>query len=98
MRLLALSSFMLAPRFRVISHIAPARLNPSEVEPFMYPLHLDHPLLGGDLPQSVIILHILPCIEHRYVPLLETSFIAHASRLLLTMYYKHFYSFSSFLI
>ena len=37
---------------------------------------------------SVLILHMLPCIEHRYVPLLETSFLAPDTRLLLSMYYK----------
>ena len=30
-------------------------------------------LSGGDFPPSVDILHMYPCIEHRYVPLLGTS-------------------------
>ena len=95
---LSLLKFMSAPRFIFIIHIARAHLNPSQVEIFVYLFHLDHPLLGGDLPPSVFILHMFPCIEHRYVPLLGTSLLAHDTRLLLYMYYKHFYSFSSFLI
>ena len=46
------------------------------------------PLPGGDLPTSVITLHMLPFIEHRYVPLLGTSLHVPDTRLLLDMYYK----------
>ena len=45
---------------------------------FIYPLQLDSLFLpGGDFPLSVAILHMYPCIEHRYVPLLGTSLFAH---------------------
>ena len=39
-------------------------------------------LLGGDFPPSVDILHMCPCIEHRYVPLLGTSLFALYDRVL----------------
>ena len=57
---------------------------------FLYPLQLDSLfLLGGDFPPSVAILHMYPCIEHRYVPLLGTSLFAHYdTRLLLVCNYK----------
>ena len=45
---------------------------------FVYPLQLDSLFLpGGDFPLSVTILHMCPCIEHRYVLLLGTSLFAH---------------------
>jgi hypothetical protein len=31
-------------------------------------LRLNTFIFGGDIPMSVLILHMLPCIEHRYVP------------------------------
>ena len=57
---------------------------------FIYPLQLDSLfLLGGDSPPSVTILHMHPCIEHRYVPLLGTSLFAlNDTRLLLVCKYK----------
>ena len=39
----------------------------------LYPSQLVSLLPGGDFPQSVDILHMYPCIKHRYVPLLGTS-------------------------
>ena len=40
---------------------------------FIYILHILIPfLLGGDFPSNVSILHMYPCIENRYVPLLGT--------------------------
>ena len=57
---------------------------------FIYPLQLDSLFLpGGDFPLSVAILHMYPCIENRYVPLLGTSFFAHYdSHILLVCNYK----------
>ena len=58
---------------------------------------IPHFLLGGDFPPSVIILHMCPCIEHRYVPLLGTSLFTYmtvVSSQYVTI--KQFYSFSSF--
>ena len=54
-------------------------------------------LPGGDFPLSVIILHMFPCIEHRYVPLLGTSLFSpwHSSPPRFVTI-KHFYYFSSF--
>ena len=86
--LLALLRFMPTPCFIFISHVAWACLNPSQADPFTYPLQLDHPLPGGDPLPSVLILRILPCIEHRYVPLLGTSFISPDTCLLLVVHYK----------
>ena len=50
----------------------------SHVQPSRAILHIfcsliPHFLPGGDIPSSVIILHMFPYIEHRYVPLLGTS-------------------------
>ena len=46
-------------------------------------------LPGGDFPSSIDILHMYPCIEHRYVPLLGTSlFSLDDTRLLLVCNYK----------
>ena len=55
-------------------------------------------LQGGDFRPSVDILHMYPCIEHRYVPLLGTSLFSPmtlVSSFSITI--KQFYSFSSFL-
>ena len=55
-------------------------------------------LSRGDFPPSVTILHMCPCIENRYVPLLGTSLFNHltlVSSQSITL--KQFYSFSSFL-
>ena len=50
-----------------LSHVQPCRA-------IFYILHNLFPFLsGGDFPSSVDILHMYPCIEHRYVPLLGTS-------------------------
>ena len=70
----ALLSFMPAPLTLRFNHIAWACLMSSHAEPFFYILHnLISLLPGGDFPPSVDILHMYPCIEHRYVPLLGTS-------------------------
>ena len=54
---------------------------------FIYPLQLDSLFLpGGDFPPSVAILHMYPCIEHRYVPLLGTSLFFHFDIRLLLVY------------
>ena len=37
---------------------------------------IPHFLPGGDFPPSVVILHMFPCIEQRYVPLLGTNLFA----------------------
>ena len=55
-------------------------------------------LPGGDFPLSVAILHVYPCIEHRYVLLLGTSLFVPmtlVSSQFVTI--KQFYYFSSFL-
>ena len=39
----------------------------------LYTSQLVSLLSVGDFPPSVYILHMYPCIEHRYVPLLGTS-------------------------
>ena len=50
-----------------LSHVYPYRA-------ILYILHSLFPFLPvGDFPSSVDILHMYPCIEHRYVPLLGTS-------------------------
>ena len=64
----------------------------------LYPLQLVSLLSGGDFLPSVDILHMYPCIEHRYVPLLGTSLFS-----LMTLVssqsitIKPFYYFSRFL-
>ena len=67
----------------------------SHAEPFFYILRSLIPFLpGGDVPPSVDILHMYPCIENRYVPLLGTSFFAFVT--LVSSYsvtIKLFYSF-----
>ena len=57
---------------------------------FIYHLQLDSLFLpGGDFPPSVAILHMYPCIEYRYVPLLRTSLFSHYdTRFLLVYKYK----------
>ena len=53
-----------------LSHVQPCRA-------IFYILRSLIPFLpGGDFPPSVDILHMYPCIEHRYVPLLGTSLFA----------------------
>ena len=55
----------------------------------LYPSYLVSILLGGDFPPIVDILHMYPCIEHRYVPLLGTSlFSINDTHLLLICNYK----------
>ena len=58
---------------------------------------ISHFLLGGDLPQSVVILHMFPCIENRYALLLGTSLFdpwhSFPPRFVTI---KNFYYFSSF--
>ena len=51
-----------------LSHVQPCR----DIL-YIFRSLIPHFLPRGDLPSSVIILHIFPCIEHRYVPLLGTS-------------------------
>ena len=81
---------MLAPLTLRFSHIARACLMSSHAEPFIYILRSLIPFLpGGDFPSSADILHMYPCIEHRYVPLLGTSLFAlNDTRLLLVCNYK----------
>ena len=71
----------------------------SQAKPFYIYIFslIPHFLLGGDFPPSVVILHMFPCIEHRYLPLLGTSLFSpwHSyTPYFVTM--KHFYSFSRF--
>ena len=66
-------SFMRAPLTLRFSHIGRACLMSSHAEPFFFHHSLIPFLPGGDFPPSVNILHMYPCIEHRYVPLLGTS-------------------------
>ena len=74
--LLALLSLMSASMTLIISHIVRACLMSSQAEPFYISFAAWSSLLpGGDLPPSVVILHIYPCIEHMHVPLLETSLL-----------------------
>ena len=72
--LLAFLSLMSASLTFIISHISQACLMSSQVEP-LYILYSLIPIFspGGDIPSSVVILHMFPCIKHRYVPLLGTS-------------------------
>ena len=82
----------------IISHIARACLMSIQVETFYISFVDWFPFFwGGDFPPSVIILHRCPCIEHRYVPLVGTSFFSpwHSSPPRFVTI-KHFYSFSSF--
>ena len=81
---------MPAPLTLRFSHIARACLMSIHAEPFIYILRSLMPFLpGGDFPPSVNILHMYPCIEHRYVPLLGTSlFSLNDTRLLLVCNYK----------
>ena len=85
-----LLSFMPAPLTLRFSLIARACLMSSHAEPFRISFAAWLALLpGGDLPPSVDILHMFPCIEHRYVPLLGTSLFAlNDTRLLLVCNYK----------
>ena len=65
---------------------------------FVYTLQPNSLFLpGGDFPPSVAILHVCPCIEHRYVPLLGTSLFS-LMTLVSSQYVtiKPFYSFSRF--
>ena len=93
---LVVLSFVPPPYFSFMSLISWACLNPSWVEPSIYPLQLDHPFTRRRPSSSVLLLHILPCIEHRYVPLLGTSLLSYDTRFLLILYYKQFYYFSIF--
>ena len=66
----------LEERFLHLEHLDEQRrdvLTTNEQQPaFLYILRSLIPFLpGGDFPPSVDILHMYPCIEHRYVPLLE---------------------------
>ena len=96
---LALLSLILASLTLIISHIARACLMSSQAEPFIYIFCslIPHFLPGEEFLPSVVILHMSPCIENRYVPLLWTSLFApwHLSPLRFVTI-KHFYSFSSF--
>ena len=74
----ALLSLMPASLTLRFSHIAQACLMSSHAEPFYISFVAWFPFLpGGDFPSSVNILHMYPCIEHRYVPLLGTSLFVH---------------------
>ena len=71
----ALLSFNMSASLTLhFSHIAWACLMSSHVEPFYISFASWFPFSpGGDFPPSVDILHMYPCIEHRYVPLLGSS-------------------------
>ena len=84
--------FYYQPYSPILSHI-----QPSKAILHIFCNLIPHFLPGGDFPPSVVILHMFPCIEHRYVPLLGTSLFScgHSSPPRLVTI-KHFYSFSSF--
>ena len=94
--LLSLMPTSLTLRFRTyspsLSHLYPCRA-------ILYILCSLIPfLLGGDFPPSVDILHMCPCIEHRYVPLLGTSLFPPMTLVSFeSVTIKQFYSFSRFL-
>ena len=97
--LLTLLSLMSAFLTLIINHIAWACLMSNKAEPFYISFVAWFPIClpRGDFPLSVVILHMFPCIEHRYVPLLGTIFFApwHLSPPRFVTI-KHFYSFSNF--
>ena len=71
-------NLMLASLTWIISYIAQACLMYGHVDPFYISFVAWFLILpGGDFPPRVIILHMCPCIEHRYVPLLGTSLFFH---------------------
>ena len=82
----------LQPYSLSLSHAQPCRA-------ILYILYNLIPFLpGGDFPPSVDILHMCPCIEHRYVPLLGTSLFAPMTLISSqSVTLKNFYSFSRFL-
>ena len=47
----------------------------NQAKPCVYPSQFDTLYLGGNIPPSVHLPHASPCIEHRYVPLLELVFL-----------------------
>ena len=97
--LITLLSLMLSSLPLIISHIARACLMSSQAEPLLYILCIliPHFSLGGDIPPSVTIPHMFPCIEHRYVSLLATSlFSPWHSSLPRLVTIKNFYYFSIF--
>ena len=73
-----------------VSAIYPEIVSSLAMQSHFYILRSLIPFLpGGDFPPSVDILHMYPCIEHRYVPLLGTSLFAlNDTRLLLVCNYK----------
>ena len=93
---LALFSLMLASLTLIISYIARSYLMSSQVEPFYISFAAWFPIFlpKGEFPLSVIILHMFPCLEHRYIPLLGTSLFSpwHSSPPIFVTI-KHFYSF-----
>ena len=68
---ISLLILMLASLTLIISHIAWACLMSRQTNPFYISFTgwFSIFLLGGDLPLSVVIMYMFPCIEHRYVPL-----------------------------
>ena len=97
--LIALLSLMSDSMNLIISYIAPTCLMSSHIEPFYisFAAWFSIFLQGGDFPLSVFILHMCPCIENRYVPLLGTSLFSHLT--LVSSYsvtLKKFYYFWSF--
>ena len=74
----------------------------SHVQPCRAIFYIFHSLISflprGDFPPSVNILHMHPCIEHRYVPLLGTSFFSFMTLVSSqSVTINPFYSFSSFI-
>jgi hypothetical protein len=55
----------------------------NQAESFLYPSQFDTLYPGGNITLSVHLSHAFPCIEHRYVPLLELVFLAWDTRSLL---------------
>ena len=80
------------PYSPIFSHVQPCRA-------ILYILCSLIPFLpGGDFPPSVDILHMYPCIEHRYVPLLGNNLFSPMTLLSSqSVTIKLFYYFSSFL-
>ena len=93
-------SLMSASLTLIISHIARACLMSSKADRFYISFAAWFPIFlsGGYFSSSFIILHMFPCIENRYVPLLGTSlFVPWHSSPPIFVTIKHFYSFSRFL-
>ena len=85
-------NFEYQPYSPSLSHVQPCR-------DILYILCSLIPFLpGGDFPPSVAILHMYPCIDHRYVALIGTSLFSPMTLISSqSVTIKQCYSFSSFL-